>query len=629
LSSELDVVRTCALLHDIGKLECWAKRKRWSEHIFYTHEFVKECLGDELAVQAMRHHVGASYPEEYRPKSYVERIVCLADNFASGADRREVPSRGPSIPSPPVKLTHVLSGSTVRRELEANDLVSLSREIASELGDLKRKFSEDPRATYFKIFDVLCGSGLRFVPADTREPINDVSLWDHLKLTAAFSTCIYLDGWKGDNPEKYEFALLSGDADRISSFIGESLRLPDLNARSALISNATDRVRKFLRGFLGPECVLFAAGGSFLALCPRGLAEKALEGAKKAFEEVTEGRVSITVSYVVASGDEIQSGFGEVWKSSQQRMRLEKSRRVLVSKVTLEEGTDACDICKVRPWTKEDGRKVLPFVPPRRERLCNFCWDLREKGKGVWLNDLKDKSNFVACIKADGDSIGRVLAGKTFIEEKKASTPSRISTLSDLIHRTCEKDFEEIVAGFKGKKVFAGGDDLLAFVPGEVGLEVARHVALKFKDEMAGKCTMSAGVAIFHYRLPVYVGVEAAGYLLSRAKEEGKNRVAFAVIGGSGVTISELEQKVRPMSWNDLDELLSIVDFMREEGFAASQLRKVASVAVDDPVRAEVLIKCLMGRERIGWVEGKTLLSHLESGLLGEAFLIYNLFRGS
>ena len=41
---------------------------------------------------------------------------------------------------------------------------------------------------------MLSGSSLKFVPADTRSPVNDVSLWDHLKLTAAFSTCIYLDG---------------------------------------------------------------------------------------------------------------------------------------------------------------------------------------------------------------------------------------------------------------------------------------------------------------------------------------------------------------------------------------------------------------------------------------------------
>ncbi|MCX8175941.1 MAG: HD domain-containing protein, partial [Candidatus Bathyarchaeota archaeon] len=95
--NELDVVRVCALLHDVGKLECWANRKPWSEHVYYTFKFVKACLGEDVAVHAMRHHTGSSYAEDYRPKTEIERIVCLADNLASGADRREEPTGGPFI----------------------------------------------------------------------------------------------------------------------------------------------------------------------------------------------------------------------------------------------------------------------------------------------------------------------------------------------------------------------------------------------------------------------------------------------------------------------------------------------------------------------------------------------------
>jgi CRISPR/Cas system-associated protein Cas10 (large subunit of type III CRISPR-Cas system) len=627
--SELEVIRTCALLHDIGKLECWANRKPWSEHTFYTYKFVRNCLGEEIAVHAMRHHVGTSYSDEYRPRTEVEKIVCLADNLASGADRREEPNRGPFVPSPPIELTHVLSTETVRRKLEARDLAYLSQKISKDLDNLEGDFAENPKATYIKIFNILNESELSFVPADTRKPINDVSLWNHMKLTAAFATCIYLSGgWRGMEPKKYEFALLSGDADRISSFINESLRLPDLNARSKLIVEAVEKVREFLSDLLGPECILFAAGGSFLALCPLGLVKNALNEAKKSFEALSGGRLSITVSYIATSGDEFQKTFGNLWEKSQQQMRLEKSKRFLVREIFLDEGVDACDVCRIRSWTKEDEHTVLPIdASPRYERLCDSCWKLREEGKGVWLNDLKDKSNFVACIRADGDDVGRVLAGKTFKELNKSSTPSRISTLSDIIHGTCEREFKKIVKGLGGRLVFAGGDDLLAFVPGMFALEASKTIALRFWEKMAGKCTMSAGVAIFQYKLPVYVGVEAAGYLLSKAKEEGKNKVAFAVIGGSGVTPNELEI-VRPRSWEELDVILETVSFMRKSGFASSQLRRIASVATDNPEKAEVLIKYSMGRGAIDWYDGKKLLSYLKSGLLGDAFVIYNLFRG-
>ena len=630
--SELEIVRTCALLHDIGKLECWANRQPWSKHIYYTYRFVKECLGEELALHAMRHHTGLSYPKEDKPQTLVEKIVCLADNIASGADRPEEPGRGTPVPSPPIKLTHVLSEEKVRKKLDARELAYLSQKIKLKLGNLERKFAENPRDTYFRnIFKVLENDGeseLRFVPADTREHINDVSLWDHLKLTAAFATCIYREGWKGDSPKDYKFALISGDADKISNFINQSLRLPDLRARSELIKKATEETREHLSIFLGPECVLFAAGGSFLALCPPELAEKALEEARERFEKATRGRVSITVSYTVKRGDEFLKNFGGIWESSHRQMRLEKSRRLLIDEVVIDENLEVCDVCKMKPWTREDEQRVLPTVPPRKERLCESCWELRKSGKGVWLNDLKENEcNYVACIRADGDDIGRVLSGRNFREENKASTPSRISTLSDIIHRTCEKELEEIAKRFRGRPVFAGGDDFLAFTPGKVGLKVAREAASKFREEMAGKCTMSAGVAIFHYKLPVYVGVEVAGYLLKRAKECGKDKVAFAVIGGSGVTSSELE-KIKPRTWNELDTILEIVDSMRKRDVASSQLRRIAETASKNCDEAEILIKYQMGREIIPWQKGKRFLSYLETGLFSDAFLIYNLFKG-
>ena len=624
---ELNVLRTCAILHDIGKPECWANRKPWSSHAYYTYKFVRSCLGEELATHAMRHHTGSSYSDEYRPQTDVEKVVCLADNLSSGADRREEPSRGPPLPSPPMKLTHILSKGKVRKGLEARDLAYISKGLSSKFGDLKGEFVRQPKATYLRIFETLNESDLRFVPADTREPINDVSLWDHLKLTAAFATCIYMDGgWKSNDLRDYDFALLCGDADRISSFVNASRRLPDLNARSERIKKATEASAGALTDLLGPECLIYAAGGSFLAVSPKGKAEEVLLEAKEAFEESTQKQVTVTVNYILRNGKEVQKNFGHVWKRAQIEMRIEKSQRGVPFPDLIEEDSEVCDVCRFRPWAHEDLLKVLRIdAAPRPERLCEVCWELRREGKGVELDKVRGKSKFVAVLRADGDDVGKSLSGVGFKELGKSNTPSRLSTLSDLIHRVCEDKLQKSVANFHGHCLFAGGDDVLAFVPGENALEASRSMASQFEEEMAKGCTMSIGVALFHHTLPVYSGLEASRYLLRRAKEGGKNRIAFAIIGGAGVTLNELE-KVNPRTWDQLDEILRIARFMRKSGAASSQIRKIAGISKKEPEKAEVFVKYLMGRRVIDWREGEKFLSYLKTGLLYDAFLVYNAF---
>lgn len=627
---ELEFLRLCALLHDIGKLECWANRRPWSDHVNWTYKIVKECLGEALALTSMRHHAGLSYSKEYHPQTDLEHIICLADNFSSGADRREEPERGAPHPKPPVSLTHVLSdGSIIRSSFDAVKLAYVSNVLRQKIKEIGVSFNEHPKESYFKIFKLLENSELRKIPADTRKPINDVSLWNHLKLTAAFATCIWMNGYKGDDYRRYEFALLSGDADRISSYINMSRRLPDLNARSEKIKEATKTAADLISDIIGPECVVFAAGGSFLALSPKDVAINVLEKAKEAFENITQGEVTITVSHIVANGEEIMQDFGLVWEKAQREMYVKKGERKVPVPEPIEEAAEVCDVCHSRPWVHEDKLRMLRFdAITRPERLCEICWQLRVRGKGIGLDSLKKATNFVALIKADGDDIGKVLRGEKFKELKKANTPSRLSTLSDLIHGTCERELEDVVKEHGGRCLYAGGDDVLAFVPGEKALKAAKDIANRFRREMGKQCSMSVGVAVFRYDLPVYVSLEAAGYLMDKAKGEGKNRVAYAVIGGSGVTVSELEKNVKPRTWNELNELLEMVKFMGESDVASSQVRKVAELASKAPEEAEIFIKYLMGRQVISWRDGEKFLNYLNSGLLSEAFLVYNLFKG-
>jgi CRISPR/Cas system-associated protein Cas10 (large subunit of type III CRISPR-Cas system) len=480
---------------------------------------------------------------------------------------------------------------------------------------------------------MLDSSRLHDIPADTRSPINDVSLWDHLKLTAAFAACIWLDGgYRGDNVDKYDFALISGDADRISRFVDQSSRLPDLNARSGKIRLATEAAGESVAESLGPECLIFSGGGGLLAISPLRMANKVAEEVKNVFESATQGLVTITVSSLKSNGNETQKGFGKVWKDAQWTMQQKKSERSPVTFGNLSEEVAPCDVCHVRASAHEDPAKTLPYdASPRQERLCELCWQLRKEGHGASLDQFKGQSNLVAVLKADGDSIGKVLGGDKFDEFGKAATPSRLSAISRHIHSVCENTLEKIVSDAGGRCLITGGDDILAVASGGESLKMAQRVAFEFKKEMANVCTMSAGVAIFRYDLPIYAGLEAADTLLHTAKENrSKDCVAFAMIGGVGLTPEELKG-VRPRKWNELEEILRLSEDMGERGFASTQLRKIAIAAKKDPEYAEILIKNLMGRGEkgmgVGWGQGEELLFHMKSGILLDAFAVYNTFK--
>jgi len=619
-------LKTAALLHDIGKPISWSSGRPWSQHIYDTYDIVKGCLGEDLAGFAMRHHTGSAYPVKYRPKSAEERIIWLADNLSSGADRREMPETGTARPRPPFRLTHPLSrGDRDVVHMDVEDLRLRSQRITDALKKAAVGFKEDPGEGYLRIFKALERSDLKSLPADTRPPINDVSLWYHSKLTAAFTTCIAMDGgWRGDDLSKYTFTLMSGDGDRISAYIRESKRLPDLNARSERVKKATLRAAGKLADLVGPECLLFAGGGSLLALIPHAEADKVKRKVGEAFETAMDGDASFTVSLVEDSGSHIQNMFGEVWAKAGRGLRISKLEKPVSIAEPLEADAPLCDVCHRRRATHTDPQRVLSIdAAPRPEALCDRCWKLRESGRGAWVEDLAKETNYIAVIKADGDNMSQVLDGTRLKELGKNVTPSRLSTLSSLINDTCEYRLRKIVESREGEVIFAGGDDLLAILPGERALDAAMELSYAFREAMNNRCTMSAGIAIIHKRLPIYLGLEQAHTLISKAKEKPKKSgVAYAIVGGLGRVTRRSD---RILSWENLDKVLGIIDFFKRSGLPSSQIRRIAKASTEDR-GVELWVKYLMGKETIPWDKGEELLS-LESGLLTDAFKLYNLFK--
>jgi CRISPR/Cas system-associated protein Cas10 (large subunit of type III CRISPR-Cas system) len=592
----------------------------------------------------MRHHTEPSFPKECNPQTEEEKIIWLANIFSSVGDAGKEHALNLSPCKPPFYLTHVLSkGEPIGPQVGSAMLEATAREIAGHLRGLKSVFESDFKKGYLDLFQRLAYSRLRDIPADPRIGMNDVSLWNHLKLTAAFATCIFLDGgYKDDDVDSYEFALISGDADKISRYVNTSSRLPDLNARSLRIQLATEKAGACIADLLGPECLIFAGGGGILALSPVSTADTVSKAVKVSFEEATDQIVTITVNWMKAKGNRIRKNFGGVWKEAQWQMRLKKSERPIGQVESLSDELKVCDVCHLRSATHPDKEKILPYnASPRPEELCEFCWKLRQEGHGLSLDRFKDdseeqgKRGLIAIIRADGDRVGKVLSGDEFGLFAKTASPARLSAISRHIHDACEKKLDAVVTVHGGRCLIAGGDDILAIAPGETSLETARSIASEFRKAMAGACTMSAGIAIFHPKLPIYAGLEVAETLLRKAKENhSKDSVAFAIIGGIGYTPEELMSKSvshGPWKWSEMEEILKLSKAMAEETVASTQIRNIAETAIKNPLLAEALIKNLMakgGRGRgLEWSLGERLLSCLQSGILLDAFTLYSAFK--
>jgi CRISPR-associated protein Cmr2 len=142
---------------------------------------------------------------------------------------------------------------------------------------------------------------------------------------------------------------------------------------------------------------------------------------------------------------------------------------------------------------------------------------------------------YYALLHADGDRMGEA------IDEKKTRDGHKLisSSLSNFAGEV--REIVEVEHG--GSLVYAGGDDVLAFLPLHESLFCARKLADKFRDSLAefknteGKSpTLSVGIAVGHHLDPLQDTLGLARKAEKAAKKlvEGKNALAIIVSKRSG-----------------------------------------------------------------------------------------------
>ena len=161
-----------------------------------------------------------------------------------------------------------------------------------------------------------------------------------------------------------------------------------------------------------------------------------------------------------------------------------------------------------------------------------------------------EQQPYFAVLRMDGDRIGQYINSLSTIEEHKTFS-KKLAEFARLA--------SSIIRNHGGYPVYAGGDDVLAFLPITKALSCAKALHDSFINTMGThengeRISISGGIAIVHYRRPLSLSLEAARMAERSAKEE-RNALAVALHTRGGVpVISRLnwQEFSGPNGWETL-----------------------------------------------------------------------------
>lgn len=199
-----------ALLHDIGKV-VYRQGQDKRKHSQSGYDYLKEQIGltDKEILNCVRYHhadgiKGASISED--DFAY---IVYIADNIASAVDRRdkEEAESGFQIHTTMQPVFNLLNGNhgnmyyrpmMLNPDGEINYPVPIQGEFDEiQYNIILQNISDnlkgiDWNTEYVNSLLEVLEANLSYVPSSTsKQEVADISLYDHLKLTAAVASCIY------------------------------------------------------------------------------------------------------------------------------------------------------------------------------------------------------------------------------------------------------------------------------------------------------------------------------------------------------------------------------------------------------------------------------------------------------
>lgn len=456
-----------ALLHDIGKFRqrtdlekldekflqnyCPDKNTHFGyQHSGYTAKFIQEhidqkektvdeTLIDELIGNiAAKHHLHPeSIDDEYK---FFYAIIKKADMLASGADRDPVElyikqdkeqthhqtARLESIFSqvsldlknkPAIDYVYPLESLNPELSVVPRfDLEQTKKNSEKEYSKLWELFLKDWKQLGFtnneNIFQSILSILEKYtstMPASAFKTAPRVSLFDHLKITAAFADALFLFHTSNANytdvldaKEIYKttprFRLIQGDFSGIQSFIFSRMGTSNkfaakiLRGKSFFVSLYSELIANLICEKFGisPAAIVLNAGGKFTILAPNfndseERIQKIIEQTNAHFKKLTFGQTRINIASVPACDDDFKMGDSISTKLKNLALELEKVklRPIINTPVfkdyinTVSNKDGLCDICGIHPKT----------VKIHEEMTCEYCEKFSKLGQQLLVSE--------------------------------------------------------------------------------------------------------------------------------------------------------------------------------------------------------------------------------------------------
>ena len=379
----LELLHLAALLHDIGKFRQRAT-DRYKPHQEHSYEFVNEDFADFFSScgasfkNAIRnHHALRSFePRGFAPVpqdqlQLLDKQVILADRLSATEREDEEREAEDFAESALVSPLSRLEGADkeyryplTELNLEKRDTViptesvDVNQDVYKKLWDAFicafRKATTDKHytSTLYQTIVALLHKYTSRIPSstpwgeDAEREIPDISLYDHLRTTAAIAACIgrELSETEVDaqlstqkNVNKEICALIKGDISGIQSFLYQILSegaANQLRGRSFYLQLLTEAIAQgVLRQFDLPITnLLFASGGHFYILAPYTEAKTKLDTIRqnisKKLWELHKGDLSCILAGIsIKARDFASKNFPDKWKRVSEKVQERKQEK--------------------------------------------------------------------------------------------------------------------------------------------------------------------------------------------------------------------------------------------------------------------------------------------------------------